>query len=320
MAEASSTPVQFPHKLDAALSELKLISTHPALFKTLHGWWTDEAEKFFVVKKNGSGKQVVLKYDPLIFLGFIKLALAASTTRADLTRSRKEAYAAVMTASGLFSGENISTLLGVSRTQASAWGVQRSPRYPATRIGGAINHEALHAAAAWWQAKVNKTDSVAAEWLLILANRQGISWTVLARLTGRSMYQMRRDIQRAEHSRVREISIVVNNPATAEPTDAGSARYLPQRSVSRPTESDLSQDGVPDETGFEESLIKPPITDTHGDAFASAAYLSAVPEADSHDAGQPDASEDGVHEGGQSDRRDGSEEADRGVHPFFQQE
>lgn len=318
-SQSASTQIQFPHKLNAAFSELRLPATHPHLIHAIRTWWTDESETLYELKKNGSGKQIVLKYSAPVFLEFCSLALQANNARAGLTKAQKEAYVAVMVALGLITAENAGFLVGASRSTVTAWGVHRSPLFPLRRIGGHVDVDTLGMLSAWWAGKVKDPNDGSNDWMLIAANNRGAAWPVLARLTGMSMYEIQRTTRRVQAGRVGSINVTINHAASSVQTDTGSQGHLSSSSESSPEGPDLVDDEY-DEGEFGSSLIKPPVAVDDGDAFASAPYLAAVAEADSGDAGQPDAAQDGIHPSGEGDRRDGEEEADREVHPFFQPE
>ena len=311
---SGSTQTQFPHKLRAAFDELKFVATHPHLAKAIMQWWSPDYTKLFELKKNGSGKQVIMRYSPHVFQGFINLALSAYHMRAELTREQKEAYVAVLTASGLLTAENTGNLLNVSRTTVTAWGARRAPTFPTSRIGGSVNSDTLMLLADWWKNQVEYPNDASKDWMLVSANRKDATWSVLARLTGLSMYEIQRNVRRVESGRTETLNVTVNpthHVAAPIQADAGVAGH-PAPSV---------QDGPegPDESEVQaDSLLRPPVTDNRGDAFAPAVYLAPVSQADAGDARQPDNAQDGVSPGSEGDRRDGKAAARRPVHAFFQ--
>lgn len=318
MAGASSTSIRFPHKLNAAFNELRLSATYPHLAKAIQMWWTDDYTQLFETKRNGSGKQIVLKYAPQVFLEFISLALQAHHSRAELTRDRKEAYVAVMVATGLLTAENAGWLVGASRSSVTQWGTKRSPNFPLSRLGGSVNAETLMMLAAWWKGKSENPNDTSNDWMLISANEKDASWPVLARLTGQSMYEIQRNTRRVQSGRTETISVTINHAAPPVQADPGYQGHLPGGSE---RDSTPRQDLVDyDDPDFAEGGLKPPVAVDGGDAFASAAYLAAVPETDPGNAGQPGATQDGVHPSGEGDRGDGEEQTGRPVHPFLQQE
>lgn len=318
MAASASTSIRFPHKLNAAFNELRLSATYPHLAKAIQMWWTDDFTQLFEIKRNGSGKQIVLKYAPQVFLEFISLALSAHHARSELTRDRKEAYVAVMVATGLLTAENAGSLVGASRSSVTQWGAKRSPNFPLSRIGGSVNTDTLTMLAAWWKGKSENPNDASNDWMLISANEKDATWPVLARLTGQSMYEILRNTRRVQSGRTETINVTINHIAPSVQTDSGHQGHLPGSSE---RDSTPRQDLVDyDDPEFGGGGLKPPIAVDGGDAFASAAYLAPVAETDPSDAGQSGATQDGVHPGGEGDRGDGEEPTGRPVHPFLQPE
>lgn len=315
---ASSEQMTSPRdQVRAALSNVKVFEEYPEVHRLVLRWYEDslQVEDMAELKHNGAGKQVVLKYPANIFMDVIRYAIKVSSLRKSYDPRTKSDVARVLMGTCLFNNNNLATLLGVSRGTVVAWSPGRPEKFPMQRLGGELTVESLHLILAWWDELSQAPNLKANGWLLRRAAEEGMTWPVIARLTGQTVQQAKKaslDITDKEGEKV------VINVSLEASDQSGLARESAARTeghLAGGSEGSPERD-EPDEQG--ESLLRAPSSVSGDDAaFAPAVYLASDDEADDGHAGHADAPEDGLSSGDEGSEREGTGGTDRGVHPFL---
>lgn len=298
-----------------ALNNIKVYDDYPEVHKLVLRWLDHDVDvdELTELKHNGAGKQVVLKYPAHIFMDCIRLAIKVHSIRSTFDNREKSDVARVLMGTCLFNNNNIATILSVSRGTVVAWSPGRPEVFPMQRLGGELTVEALNLILSWWTELLKSPNSTSKGWLLDRAYKEGATWPVIARLTGKTVQQAKKAAENTD----KETPVVVN--VSLEASDLrDAARSTEPRAEGHPVGSGESRAEYDEPDVEGESLLRPPSSAAgNADAFAPAVYLASDDEADAGDAGHADAPEDGLHAGDEGPVGEGTGAAERGVHPFL---
>jgi hypothetical protein len=316
---ASSEQTTSPREqIRATLSNIKIFQDYPEIHRVVLRWYEKDlqVEDLAELKHNGSGKQVVLKYPAHVFMDVIRYAIKVSGLRKEFDARTKSDVARVLMGTCLFNNNNLAVLLGVSRGTVVAWSPGRPENFPMQRLGGELTVESLHLILAWWEEMVQAPNLKANGWFLRRAAEQGMTWPVIARLTGQTVQQAKKaSLEMIDKEGGDQVVINVNLEAGNQGNVARETIPSAEGHPVGGSESSPERD-EPDEQG--ESLLRAPSSVAGDDAaFAPAVYLASDHEADDGDAGHADAPKDGLSEGDEGAVREGTGGTERGVHPFL---
>lgn len=316
---ASSEQTTSPRdQIRSALNNVRVFQDYPEVHRIVLRWYDQDlnVEELAELKHNGAGKQVVLKYPAHIFMDVIRYAIKVSGLRKEFDTRTKSDVARVLMGTCLFNNNNLAVLLGVSRGTVVAWSPGRPENFPMQRLGGELTVESLHLILAWWEELTQAPNLKANGWFLRRAAEQGMTWPVIARLTGQTVQQAKKaSLDLIDKDGGEQVVINVNLEASDQGDIAREPEPRAEGHLAGGSEGGPELD-EPDEQG--ESLLRAPSSVAGDDAaFAPAVYLASDHEADDGDAGHADAPEDGLSAGDEGAEREGTGGTDRGVHPFL---
>lgn len=289
--------------------KVALASVSQQLYPAIHGivgaWLKDGVENLYDLRRNGTGKQIVFTYPPVVYTETLKLYVETFHRRNNMDKSERRAVATVLVSTGLINRSMLTYLFGVGRSSVQSWKVESPERFPLKRMGGDLPVDAVPSLMAWWVARQTEDGSAHGQYIHA-AVAAGADWPVVARFTART-------VAGAKKAKEKEPELVVtvdhSSPARVAIANPGGRAEDSRQSGAH---NDFA--GFKDEPEF--SLVPAPVDG--GDAYKSAADLLAEHEADAGDAGQPDAPEAGFFAGFEGDQREREGGADRGTHPFLQ--